>query len=446
MYDDVLVAVLGNPEKEAGMFTVDERVRLVALATAHLPNVGCRAYNGLTGTLARDHNASAIIRSAHKEADMERFLAVLNKFMSGGVPTEFAPPNATVESVSSTAIRELLTNGDMGAAAAMVPESIRSELVTAERIRTEGRPTTPPSRQASGPMTIGRRVRPAKIVAVQDGPVLLDRDATLDRTLGLVEKAAGEGADIVVLPESFIPGYPAWTAQIVPGEAAAGTLYGTLFDGAVIVGSAVTQVLAVAAQRFGIYLSVGLTEREPTGSTLYSSQLLFAPDRELLSVHRKSVLNGPEKLVWGAGDGSSIDVVETPFGRIGTLIGWESYMPLLRAEMYAQGVDIYLAPGWDYPEPWASTFRHIAREAGVFVVGTAQCLARSEIPADLPGHDGMGPGHDGWLAGGGTVVAGPSGAVAAGPLEGRPGMVTVDVDVNEARHSRQHFGEWVGLP
>jgi nitrilase len=443
-YDDVLIAVLGNPEKPAGLYTPDERVRLIELATEHLPNVRGLAYNGLTGNLAREHNASVIVRSAHKEADTERLLAVLNKFMSGGVPTEFAPADPATESVSSTAVRDLLAMDRFEEAAAMVPEPIRSELATAERIPPPAPPASGPvrparSRPGVGPMTVGRRVRPAKVVAVQDRPVLLDRDATLDRALGLVEQAATEGADLVTLPEAFLPGYPEWAARIRPGHELAEALYGDLFDNAVVVGSAVTQVLGMAAQRFGAYLSIGVTEREATGSALYSSQLLFGPDRELLSVRRKTMLSGPEKLVWSPGDDAALEVVETPFGRIATLVGWESYLPSARAELYAQGADIYLAPGWNYLDPWPMTLRHIGREGGVFVVATAQCLSQDDLPGTLPGLEDLYPEGGEWLARGGTVIVGPDGDVMAGPLEGQTGMVAVRIDANQARHARRRF-------
>ena len=128
--------------------------------------------------------------------------------------------------------------------------------------------------------------------------------------------------------------------------------YAALFDNAVVIGSAVTQVLGVAAQRFGIYLSVGIDEREPVGSTLYSTQLLFGPDGSLLSAGPQAGAHRGERLVWGDGDGSGLEVVETPYGRIGTLIGWESYLPMARRRLYAQGVDIYLAPARDNSDVW----------------------------------------------------------------------------------------------
>jgi nitrilase len=439
-FDEVLVAVLGNPEKQSGLLTRDERVRLAQLCTAHLGNVRCLAFHGVTGDLAKAQKANVIIRSAHKEADLERSLAVLNKFMSGGVPTEFAPSDPATEGISSTAIRDLLATGDLEAARQMVPEAVRAELPSAARVSATEHPgSRSGGAPRPGPMTVGRRVQPLRVAAVQDAPVWLDRDGTLDTTLTLVERAAAEGAQLVVFPEAFLPGYPDWVWRTRPWDDHASALYATLFDNAVVIGSAVTSVLGVAAKRFGIYLSIGIDEREPSGSTLYNSQLLYGPDGSLLSVHRKLVPTGGERLVWGMGDGSGLEVVETPFGRIGTLTCWENYMPLARAALYAQGVDIYLAPTWDNSDVWPSTMQHIAREGRVFVVGVNQCLRATQLPEALPGRAELYGGEEDWLARGNTMIVDADGHLLAGPLTEQAGIVIADIDANEARHLRQQF-------
>ena len=138
------------------------------------------------------------------------------------------------------------------------------------------------------------------------------------------------------------------------------------------------------------------------------------------------------------GDGSGLTVVETPFGRIGTLTHEENYMPLARATLYAQGVDIYLAPTWSDSAAWASTLRHIATEGGVFVVGVSQCLRASQVPEDLPGRETL-YGADDWLARGSTEVVAPTGRPLTDLLADEIVIVTADLDVNRARHLRQHF-------
>lgn len=442
-HDAVVVAVLGNPEKPAGMFTRDERVRLAGLATAHLPNVVCLAFHGTTGRLAQEQHADVIIRSAHKEADLERSLAVLNKFMSGGVPTEFAPADPATETISSTLVRELLTSGEVDAALALVPAAIHADLPTAGRVEPAG-PRVPgeagaPARSGPGPMTLGRRVRPVRVAAVSATPVLLDRDATLDRALTLVEEAAATGAQLVVLPQAFLPGYPDWVWRTRPWDADATRLAALLFDNAVVVGSAVTQVLGQAAKRYGIHLSVGIDEREATGATVYATQLLYEPGGELVSVHRSLAPAGGERLVWGAGDGSALRVVETPFGRIGTLIGREAYLPLARAALQRQGMDILLVPTWASDDVWPATIRHVAREGSAVAVSASTSMRASDLPAGLPGRDTLYADADEWLSRGDTMIVGPRGDVLAGAHSGEAGIVTADVDLNDARHLRQRF-------
>ncbi len=436
-YDEVIVAVASNPDKPSAWLTPEERVRLASLATRHLGNVRCLAVGGVTGAVAREQGAGVIIRSAHKEADLERTLAVLNKFMSGGIPTEFAPSQPATDEISSTAVRDLLATGRIDAALELVPVTMREELRAAGPIAAR-RPGRPPSGGA-GPMSIGRRLTPVRIAAVQQPPVLLDRDATLDRALTMTEEAARGGAQLVVFPEAFLPGYPDWVWKTRPRDAQAAALQAALFDNAVIVGSAVTQVLGVAAQRFGIYLSIGIDERHPIGSTLYSTQLLFGPDGALLSRDRKLVPIGGERLVWGAGDGSGLAVVDTPYGRIGTLIGWDSYLPRARTALYAQGVDLYLAPAWDSSGVWIPTLQHVAREGAVFVVGVQHCLRVSDLPESLPGRRDVYGEADGHLADGNSVIVGPSGQMVAGPRGDGPGQLWAEVDANQARHRRQEF-------
>src|SRR5205814_1870934 len=140
----------------------------------------------------------------------------------------------------------------------------------------------------------------------------------------------------------------------------------------------------------------------------------FSPAGEIVNVHRKLMPTGGERTVWGMGDGSTLGVVRTPFGVVGGLICWENYMPLARAALYAQGVDIYLAPTWDNDDVWVASMRHIAKEGRVYVVGVNYCLRGSDVPADVPGRDELYGGDDDWLARGNTAIVGP----AAGGVEG----------------------------
>lgn len=183
-------------------------------------------------------------------------------------------------------------------------------------------------------------VQPVTVAAVQAAPVFLDREATVDKALGLIAKAAGNGAGLVVFPETFVPTYPDWVWRTKPWADA--ELYARLFDQSVTVPGPVTERLGEAVAEASVYVSIGVNERDDRGSTLYNTQVYFGPDGDVMGKHRKLMPTGGERLVWGNGDGSTLAVFDTPFGRLGGLTCWENYMPLARAALYQMGIDIYL--------------------------------------------------------------------------------------------------------
>jgi len=278
-----------------------------------------------------------------------------------------------------------------------------------------------------------------KVAAVQAAPVLADRDATIGKVIALAETAAAEGARLVAFPEAFVPGYPDWVWRTRPWDATASTLYARLLDQAVVVGSPATDRLSDAARRLGIWLCAGADERDENGSTLYNTLLCFAPDGTLAARHRKLMPTGAERLVWGTGDGSTLTVTETGFGRLGGLICWENYMPLARAALYARGIDVYLAPTWDNSDVWVPTLRHIAKEGRCYVIGVTACIRATDLPDDLPGRAGLYGGPQDWLSRGNSTIVGPDGEILAGPLTGEDGIVYAEIDVSAARTARQQF-------
>jgi nitrilase len=282
-------------------------------------------------------------------------------------------------------------------------------------------------------------MEPVKVAAVQAAPVLLDRDATIGKVMALAETAAAQGARLVAFPEAFVPGYPDWVWRTRPWDATATALYARLLDQAVVVGSPATESLADAARRLGIWLCLGADERDENGSTLYNTLLCFAPDGTLAIRHRKLMPTGAERLVWGTGDGSTLDVIGTGFGRLGGLICWENYMPLARAALYARGIDVYLAPTWDNSDVWVPTLRHIAREGRCYVIGVTACLRATDLPGDLPGRADLYGGAEDWLSRGNSAIVGPDGEILAGPLTGEDGIVYAEIDVGAARAARQQF-------
>jgi nitrilase len=282
-------------------------------------------------------------------------------------------------------------------------------------------------------------MRKVTAAAIQATPVFLDRDATVERSEKLIHEAATNGAGLMVFPETFVPGYPDWVWRVPAWEGPSGELYERLLDNAVVVPGPATEAIGRAAKRAKAFVSMGVNEREPTGSTLYNTQLYFGPDGRLLAKHRKLMPTGGERLVWGMGDGSTLEVVETPFGRLGGLICWENYMPLARFAMYAKGIDVWCAPTWDNSDGWISTLRHIALEGRVFVIGVAPLLRGSDVPDDVPGRQEVWGGEDDWMCRGATTIVGPGGDVLAGPLMEEEGIVYAELDAGTARRARAEF-------
>jgi nitrilase len=273
--------------------------------------------------------------------------------------------------------------------------------------------------------------------AVQATPIFLDREATVDKVVELTMTAAGQGAGLVVFPEAFVPTYPDWVWRLPAWSD--GPYQQMLFRESVTVPSAATERMGEAARTARAWLAVGVNERSLTDGTLYNTLLYFAPDGRLAGRHRKLVPTGGERAVWGQGDGSTLTVLDTAFGRLGGLICWENYMPLARAALYARGLDVHLAPTWDTSDCWLATLRHIAKEGRVFVIGTNSYLRGSDVPAGLPGRDEIYGGDEDALSHGGTAIIGPDGTVLAGPLHNREGILFAEIDVNAAQASRREF-------
>lgn len=274
------------------------------------------------------------------------------------------------------------------------------------------------------------------VAAVQATPVFLDRDATIACLVEEIAGAAAAGARLIVFPEAIVPGYPDWVWRRPAWSD--GDWYRRLHDQAVDVPGPATDALGEAARAVGAWVVVGVTERVRSG-TLYNSLVYFDPSGALAGVHRKLMPTGGERTVWGCGDGSTLTVVDTEFGRVGGLICWENLMPLARAAIYDQGVDIYLAPTWDNSDAWLSTLRHIAREGRVFVIGTNTCLRGSDIDRSLPGADDLYGGDDDWLSRGNTAIVGADGTLLAGPLTEQAGTLIATLDLGALATARREF-------
>jgi len=275
--------------------------------------------------------------------------------------------------------------------------------------------------------------------AVQATPVLLDREATVAKSVRLIKEAGKAGAGLIVFGEAFIPGYPEWVWRLTPWGGPSDALYARLLDQAVEVPSDVTDTLGRAARQAKAFVAIGVDERDPKDSTVYNTLLYFAPDGTLLGKHRKLMPTGGERLVWGYGDGSTLEVWDTPFGRLGGLLCWENYMPLARAAMYAKGIDVWLAPTWDDNPFWVPSMQHIAREGRVHVIGVNSVIRATDVPSSVPGYEEVWKGDDSWMSVGRSVIVQAGGEILAGPLVEEEGILYAELDPTAGRSQRFQF-------
>jgi nitrilase len=274
---------------------------------------------------------------------------------------------------------------------------------------------------------------------VQASPVVLDREATLDRLASLVASAADRGARLIVLPEAFVSAYPA--SQVFgsvfgsfsdPGASAA---FRRLAASAVEVPGPDTERIGAAARKARAHVCVGVNERTRTG-TLHCTLLLFGPTGELLQVRRKLVPTHDERMVWGPGEAVTPRAVPTEHGAIGQLVCWENYMPLARYALYESGERIHLAPTADASDGWQATLRHIALEGRVFVVACCQYVTRGMYPAEFELKDALARAPE-VLCRGGSAILAPDGRYLAGPLFGEEGILVAELDMGEVTAARQ---------
>ena len=291
---------------------------------------------------------------------------------------------------------------------------------------------------------------PFRVAVVQHPPVTLHRDKTLKRGVELMEQAAVGGAKLVSFPETWVPGYPEWLWRLRPGTdyALTSEIHARLLVNSVDLKAGQLKPIQAAARRLKQTVSIGIHERDGEFSrgTLYNTMVLIGPDGAVLNRHRKLMPTNPERMVWGIGDASGLRVSETPSGRVGGLICWENYMPLARFSLFAQGLDIYVAPTWDAGSSWISTMRHIALEGRCWVLGNGTAMRGRDIPADFPHRKELFPDLDDWYNPGDSVIVAPNGEIVAGPLKKEHGILFADCDPAKSAAMRRtldvagHYG------
>ena len=278
---------------------------------------------------------------------------------------------------------------------------------------------------------------PVRVAVIQAAPVIFDRERTIEKACRLVSEQRGR--DLIVLPEAFVPAYPRGMGfgTLVGGRSAGGrALWQRYVDNAVQVPGPATEALGEAAREAGALLVVGVVER--AGGTLYCTVLYFGRDGALLGKHRKLKPTAAERVVWGEGDGSTLTVVESGFGRVGGLICWENYMPLARMAIYEKGVEYYVAPTADGRESWQATLRHIACEGRCFVLGCNQYVTLEDYPEELTRLDEQWDPARATTEGGSAIVS-PYGDLVAGPLYGAEGALTAELDPDEIVRAKLDF-------
>jgi nitrilase len=279
------------------------------------------------------------------------------------------------------------------------------------------------------------------VACVQAEPVVLDREATLDKLAALTGEAAAQGARLVVFPETFVAAYPSsvWAKHLAGwADPRAKAAFALLVRESVEVPGPAADRLGEIAREHGVWLVTGVNESDPERpGTLYNALLYHAPDGSLALRHRKLVPTNHERLVWGPGDGSGLRAIPTDLGRLGGLVCWENYMPLARFALYESGMEIYVASTADDADEWQATLVHLARESRAFVVAPCHFQRASAYPDDFPLREAL-EGHD-VIGRGGSAILGPDGAYLAGPLYGEEGILYAELDPARLAEERQRF-------
>jgi nitrilase len=277
-----------------------------------------------------------------------------------------------------------------------------------------------------------------RVAVVQAAPVAFDVERTLEKAEDLAADAHRRGARLTLFPEAFVSAYPrglVFGASVGSRTREGREQFRRYWESAIDVPGPAVDRLSAVARANQTYLVIGVVERD--GGTLYCTALFLAPDGRYLGKHRKLMPTGSERLIWGFGDGSTMPVFETEIGRIGAVICWENYMPLMRAAMYGKGIEIYCAPTADGRDTWLPTMRHVAQEGRCFVLSSNQFARRRDYPADYPTEFGDDP--DTILSRGGSCIIDPLGNILAGPDFQGETILTADIDRNEIARARLDF-------
>lgn len=269
-----------------------------------------------------------------------------------------------------------------------------------------------------------------KIALVQAEPVLFDKDASLEKALKYIEEAAGNKAELIVFPELFIPGYPIgmnFGFSMGKRTEAGREDWMRYYNASLLAGGAEFEALAQAAVKANAYISMGFSERDAVKGTLYNSNVIFEPDGSW-KIHRKLKPTGTERVVWGDADKDYFPITETPWGPMGSLICWESYMPLARVALYQKGITIYISPNTNDNPEWQATIQHIAIEGKCYFINADMLVRKSSYPTDLNEQDAVDRLPD-MVCRGGSCIIDPYGHYLTEPVWDEETIIYADLDM-----------------
>lgn len=280
-----------------------------------------------------------------------------------------------------------------------------------------------------------------KVALVQATPVMFDKAAGCEKTISLIKEASENNPDLIVFPELFIPGYPyGMTFGFTVGSRNEDGRkdWKVYYENSILVPGPETDAIGKAAKEAGAYVSVGVSERVEESATLYNTNIIFSPEGELIYVHRKLKPTGSERVVWGDADKYYFPVVDTPWGRMGSLICWESYMPLARVALYEKGVGIYISPNTNDNEEWQATIRHIAIEGHCYFINSDMYFKKEDYPDDLHCPEEIDRLND-IVCRGGSCIVDPYGHYVTEPVWDKEEIIYADLDMSMVYASRMEF-------
>lgn len=278
-----------------------------------------------------------------------------------------------------------------------------------------------------------------KVGVVQDNPVFFDKVRTLEKISDLTNKYALEGCELLVFPESFIPGYPrgfSFGAKVGSRTHAGRKLYQEYRDNSLDLESDDLKFLEELSRSTGTYLVIGATEKVDVNGSLFCAMIYISPKKKLLGVHRKIKPTGTERVIWDEASGESLTTFQTGIGKLGGLICWENYMPFARMAMFQKGVEIYIAPTADSRDTWLASMRHIALEGRCFVLACNQYFTKSMYPEK---YRELIQDQAEEICPGGSVIISPMGKVMEGPLLNETGVLMAELDLDEINQSKLDF-------